>query len=261
MFQKKLLAGLLAFMTLCALAFGTTSPALASNGGGKAPHQPAEPTSPKRNSTVTPYSNSSTCVSSPSASNCDGYDPAGSNCNSSNGAYILGGDASYLRMYWSPKCQSNYFYVTGIPSGLMCGTMQCNVVERVEIYRNTSSGNYCNANVITCINFSNGGRNLPNECYWPGTCPTNTELTYCHAINYGVCDDRFFYNGPVNGVYYSGRSFNQEGIGAIGVYYESWETDLLYAPSETVMACVWYEGVPQYSTGGPPYIQRCTQWH
>lgn len=57
---------------------------------------------------------SSACWTSPSYSNCDGYDPIVTGCN--QGAYVLGGDPWYLGVYWSASgghCLSNYAYVQG----------------------------------------------------------------------------------------------------------------------------------------------------
>jgi hypothetical protein len=208
-------------------------PALASDGGGKAPSQQSSDGSGVHTRTsVVPYANNTACNGNSSNANCDGYDPIGSHCSASWGAYRLAGDPAYLQMMWSPNCNSNYFY-TYVPSGLSCGSYTCNAIEYVLFQRSIYSASYCNAHSTTC------GEEPASVCPSPGNCPVSTMamLPYSASSTYGG-------GATFNGVY-------------MGTWVTSWQTDMLYAPSQSVLACTMFT-----ATQDPSQINfLCTQWH
>lgn len=254
--QRKSIKSLAVVVTVLSLAvmLGAQT-AFASNGGPNTPRQvgghanlnvprPFDPGDSEGNSN---------CQYSSSDVNCDGYDVGLSNCGPNNGAYWVGaysGEITFVEVWWSPKCHSNYIY-SYVPSNLnTCGGYTCNAVAEAWINRTTYSSGYCNYdwghsyNNDYCENDAGSHR-----CQTPGNCGTvGAQLYYCDAKA----------NNPPHVNCYSNTTFNGEFIGSGSQWWSSFETDMLYSPNNPVQGCVFFVNTSYPGIESPAY---CTMWH
>ena len=216
-----------------------------SNATGKCEYTVA-PTQPTPTPTHTPVTTHTACSTSPSYSHCDGYDPPGSHCSASYGAYNVGrypGDYTWLQIWYDSTCKSNYIIVNWPSTVPSCGPVACNAIMRVNIERTIPgyAGTWCNqssTNSATCNDAAS------TECTAPGSCPSGTLLSFCAKLS-ANCDTAF------------GSTFNGEYIGTTSGW-QSFYTDLLYAPNQAVRSCM------QFFNTNYPYSFTdfyCSQWH
>ncbi|HEU5440355.1 MAG TPA: hypothetical protein VFU88_13775 [Ktedonobacterales bacterium] len=192
----------------------------------------------------------SNCQYTPSDAHCDGYDVGLSNCGPNNGAYWVGaysGEITFVEVWWSPKCKSNYVY-SYVPSGLnTCYGGPCNAVVEAWMNRAPYSASYCNTgypngNNITC-------ENAAIECHSPGNCGTGGAMLY-------FCDQKV--NGDPDVICNSSTTFHGEFIGTSTQWWSSFETDMLYSPTYAVQGCVYFVNSSYPGFESPAY---CTKWH
>jgi hypothetical protein len=202
------------------------------------------PPSPTPTPTHTPVTTHTACSTSPSYSHCDGYDPPGSHCSASYGAYNVGrypGDYTWLQIWYDSTCKSNYILVNWPSPAPSCGSVTCNAIATVLFERTIPgySGTWCNENLdnqLTCADAAFG------DCAAPGQCAQGTSLYYCAKL-WANCA--------------AAGTFNGEYIGTTSGW-QSFYTDLLYAPSQAVQTCVYFFNTSYPNSHSNQY---CSQWH
>ncbi len=92
------------------------------------------------------------CAASPNINNCDGDDPYVTGCNSSG--HLQSGDPSYLSIYWSTGCSTNWASVSA-PSGYLV---------KVTLARSpTASWSNVDRHLIYC---APSRTSCPNDTWW-----------------------------------------------------------------------------------------------